>query len=87
MELLTKELQRLLLSRGYKYILIKDIRKASPDRFDYILQPAVHIPAVQSYSCTSLEDHMVNSILQKEIKHIDLYIELTPEDIAWNRPV
>ncbi len=72
---LTTELHQLLISKGYKYLLIKEVRAIDRLRSAYMVDAVKDMPPVSHDSCTGIQDGMICSIVNGEITHIEIYIQ------------
>jgi hypothetical protein len=82
MQKLTKELHDYLFKNGYHYLLLKDVQTiAGTQSFRHIVQPVKEVPAILAYTCTSLYDVMILSIIRNHTPHIELYLEGNVKDI------
>lgn len=72
---LTTELHQLLISKGYKYLLIKEVRAIDRLRSAYIVNAVKDMPPVSHDSCTGIQDGMIRSIVNGEMTHIEIYIQ------------
>lgn len=71
---LTMELHRLLINKGYKYLLLKEVRTLDTVRSAYIVNAVKDMPPILHDSCTGIRDGMICSIVNGEIKHIEIFI-------------
>ncbi|RYD58659.1 MAG: hypothetical protein EOP56_03470 [Sphingobacteriales bacterium] len=76
MERLTQELHRELLSEGYKFLLILDVVPVDgTDTYHHIVHPLKKIPAVQYFSCTTIDDGMVTAIINDPNAKINIFVD------------
>lgn len=75
-QLLTPELHQLLIRKGYKYLLLKDVFPKNNETAIscYLLNAVKDMPKILQESCTGIEDGMICSIVNGETAHIEILV-------------
>ncbi|RYD58429.1 MAG: hypothetical protein EOP56_05810 [Sphingobacteriales bacterium] len=77
MQQLTPDLLLELKHKGFRYFLLKNVNY-DPHRYEqssYVVRAVTEIPENQTYSCTGIDDGMIDSIVRGYATHIKLFIE------------
>jgi hypothetical protein len=72
---LTTDLHTLLIKKGYKYLLLKEVRVINQLKSAYLLNAVKDMPPIQHDSCTGIQDGMICAIVKGEINHIEIFVE------------